>query len=56
MIFRKPEVEFVAIELGEVISTSTVCSDNSGNVEYCSGDNAPMNQQPTTCSGSPMWH
>ena len=60
MVFHRPEVEFVSVELNEsIVTTSNQCVDNSGNVEYCSGPNAPMNNENPPdgpCSGAPMFH
>lgn len=55
MVFDKPTIEFVSLEMSETIATSD-CVNQSGNVEYCSGPEAPMNQQQQpTCSDRPMF-
>ena len=52
MKFQEPRVEFVHIDLADVVATSPVCDQQNskkGSVETCTGPDAPGNQ---CCDGT----
>ena len=52
MKFQEPRVEFVHIDLADVVATSPVCDQQNskkGSVETCTGPDAPGNK---CCDGT----